>query len=73
MSSTFSVVTGLLGFLARYFPKIKKPRKSTAKRIVKPKYQNPEDPSQTWSGRGRNPKWVVALIQSGGNIKDCAI
>lgn len=47
--------------------------KSTAKRIVKPKYQNPEDPSQTWSGRGRNPKWVVALIQSGGNIKDCAI
>ena len=47
--------------------------KAATKRVVKPKYQNPDDPSQTWSGRGRNPKWVVALIEAGGNIEDCAI
>ena len=23
------------------------------------KYRNPTDPSQTWTGRGRRPNWVV--------------
>jgi DNA-binding protein H-NS len=26
-----------------------------------PKYRNPKDPSQTWTGRGRRPNWMVAL------------
>jgi DNA-binding protein H-NS len=26
-------------------------------RPVLPKYQNPNDPRQTWSGRGRHPYW----------------
>lgn len=26
-----------------------------------PKYVNPDNPSQTWSGRGRPPKWFVDL------------
>ena len=30
---------------------------------VAAKYANPEDPSQTWTGRGRKPRWVEALIQ----------
>lgn len=47
--------------------------KATTKRVVKPKYQNPDDPSQQWSGRGRKPKWVVALIEAGGDIENCAI
>lgn len=25
---------------------------------VAPKYADPRDPSRTWSGRGRTPKWV---------------
>lgn len=29
-------------------------------------YQNPDDPTQTWSGRGRRPKW---LSDSGTNIE----
>jgi DNA-binding protein H-NS len=29
-----------------------------------PKYRNPKDPSQTWTGRGRKPNW---LIEAGGN------
>ena len=28
------------------------------------KYRNPKDPSQTWTGRGRRPNWMV---EAGGN------
>lgn len=30
------------------------------------KYRNPKDPSQTWTGRGRKPNWIVA---AGGDIE----
>ena len=29
------------------------------------KYANPEDPSQTWTGKGRQPNWFRDLIASG--------
>ncbi|MBE0468101.1 MAG: H-NS histone family protein [Methyloprofundus sp.] len=32
-------------------------------RKAKQKYYNPADPSQTWSGRGRNPKWVDEYLK----------
>jgi DNA-binding protein H-NS len=32
---------------------------------VRPKYRNPEMPSETWSGRGRQPRWVDAQLRSG--------
>lgn len=32
---------------------------------VAPKYRNPTDPNQTWTGRGVSPKWIQALIDSG--------
>lgn len=38
-----------------------------------PKYVNPEDPSQTWTGRGRRPKWVEAALANGKSLKDLAI
>lgn len=40
---------------------------------VAPKYANPEDPSQTWSGRGRQPKWLSEAIASGKTAEDFAI
>ncbi len=46
---------------------------ASKKRTVAPKYQNPADPSQTWSGRGRKPGWVEELVASGGNLDDCLI
>ena len=30
---------------------------------VYPKYQNPQSPSQTWSGRGKTPRWLVAALE----------
>ncbi len=29
------------------------------------KYANPEDPSQTWTGKGRQPGWYRAAIAAG--------
>ncbi len=46
--------------------------KNTVKRIVKAKYKNPDN-DQTWSGRGRKPKWVVAYVENGGDLNDCTI
>ncbi len=43
------------------------------KRPVKPKYQNPNDASQTWTGRGRKPKWVIELLKSGMQLEDFVI
>ncbi len=32
---------------------------------VPPKYRNPADPEQTWTGRGVAPKWMQQLIAAG--------
>ena len=49
--------------------------KTAAKKRTKvaPKYQNPQDPKQKWTGRGRQPKWVVEAIASGKELDDLAI
>ena len=40
---------------------------------VLPKYRNPQIPSQTWSGRGKRPRWLVAAMKSGQTIDDFQI
>ena len=34
-------------------------------RTVAPKYRDPENPSQTWAGRGQAPKWLAAYENQG--------
>ena len=34
---------------------------------VQPKFRNPDNPSETWSGRGKMPRWLVLLVESGRN------
>ncbi|MFM2390462.1 MAG: hypothetical protein RLZZ437_2017 [Pseudomonadota bacterium] len=49
---------------------------STAPRKRAPataKYANPADASDTWSGRGRKPRWVEAALKSGKSLTDLAI
>ena len=38
-----------------------------------PKYAHPEDPTLTWTGRGRKPKWIVEALEAGKSIDDFAI
>jgi DNA-binding protein H-NS len=40
---------------------------------VHPKYRNPERPAETWSGRGKQPRWVGALLRKGKKINDLLI
>ena len=49
---------------------------ATAKRAGKPvaaKYRHPDEPSLTWSGRGRQPKWIAEFLAKGGKIETLAI
>ena len=32
------------------------------------KYRNPKDTSQTWTGRGRKPNWLVDAVKKGAKI-----
>jgi DNA-binding protein H-NS len=35
-----------------------------------PKFRNPDEPSQTWTGRGKQPRWLRAQLRSGRRIED---
>ena len=53
-----------------------KPKKVATKKATKkvlPKYANPKDKTQKWSGRGRKPLWVAAHIKKGGKMEDLFI
>ncbi len=47
---------------------LKKRRKPVA-----PKYANPANPDMTWSGRGRQPRWVSDALSEGRTLEDLAI
>ena len=40
---------------------------------VVPKFANPDDPSQVWSGRGKQPQWVTEKLASGLALEDLSI
>lgn len=51
-------------------------RKSTAGRKigkVAPKYRNPANASETWTGRGRQPRWMAAETAKGKQPEDFLI
>lgn len=37
------------------------------------KYRHPQDASQMWTGRGRQPKWVVEFLANGGTLEQLAV
>jgi DNA-binding protein H-NS len=40
---------------------------------VAPKYRNPENPAETWAGRGLKPRWLAAALKSGKKLDDFMI
>lgn len=42
-----------------------KSKRSTVGKKVAPKYRDPTNSAQTWTGRGRMPQWVQALHAAG--------
>lgn len=48
--------------------------KSTLKgSTVAPKYRNPENPADVWTGRGRQPAWFVAALKKRGVTKEALL
>lgn len=37
------------------------------------KYANPDNRSETWTGRGRKPNWLVERLKKGADLEDFAI
>jgi DNA-binding protein H-NS len=42
-------------------------------RKVAPKYRNPDNKNETWTGRGRQPRWVAAKLKAGKKLEDMKI
>jgi DNA-binding protein H-NS len=53
------------------FGTTRKTKRAGAK--VAPKYRNPANPTQTWSGRGKRPHWFNDALKAGKKEKDLAI
>lgn len=56
----------------------KKPKPAPKKRGPKlkksrPKYRNPEDPTQTWTGKGRRPQWYIDAVDAGKSDADLLV
>jgi hypothetical protein len=58
-------------------------RREEARRLVRrrggliegagPKYRNPENPAETWSGKGSRPAWVEAALAEGKSLESLEI
>ena len=40
---------------------------------VEPKYRNPNNPAETWAGRGQQPKWLAAETAKGRELNEFLI
>lgn len=47
-----------------------RPARRAGKARVATKYRNPDNPKQTWSGRGRKPKWVQDWLAAGKPLEE---
>jgi DNA-binding protein H-NS len=54
-------------------PSTNVPRERRKYPRVYPKYRNPNEPSETWSGRGKQPRWLTAALKTGHKIEEFVI
>jgi DNA-binding protein H-NS len=48
-------------------------RRTLAGGKIAPKYRNPDNPSETWAGRGLRPRWLAAALKAGKMLEHFAI
>jgi DNA-binding protein H-NS len=49
------------------------PRQGRKYPKVFPKYRNPNEPTETWSGRGKQPRWLTTALTTGHTIEEFVI
>lgn len=59
--------------LARGRKTAPKTKEENAVKRVAPKYRNPLNAEETWTGRGRQPRWVQEKISRGITLEDMRI
>jgi DNA-binding protein H-NS len=59
-----------MGFSLSELTGVPKMRKRTS---PKAKYANPANASETWSGRGRQPRWYAAALKGGKSPSDLSL
>lgn len=50
----------------------KRLKKSTRKAVI-PRYRNKTNDDETWTGRGKQPRWLVAELDKGARLEDFLI
>lgn len=48
-------------------------RKKTSRKSVEPRYRSKANPTDTWTGRGKQPRWLVAELEKGAKLEDFLI
>ncbi|AMW77642.1 DNA-binding protein [Acinetobacter sp. TGL-Y2] len=48
-------------------------RKKTTRKAVEPRYRNKSNSAETWTGRGKQPRWLVAQLDKGAKLEDFLI
>ena len=48
-------------------------RKKTTRKAVEPRYRNKNNAEETWTGRGKQPRWLVAELEKGAKLEDFLI
>ena len=48
-------------------------RKKTTRKAVEPRYRNKNNTEETWTGRGKQPRWLVAELEKGAKLEDFLI
>jgi DNA-binding protein H-NS len=48
-------------------------RKPTTRKPVEPRYRNPANADETWTGRGKQPRWLAAKVAEGAQLADFLI
>ncbi|PAL93462.1 DNA-binding protein, partial [Acinetobacter baumannii] len=48
-------------------------KKKKTRKSVEPKYRNKLNSDETWTGRGKPPRWLVAQLEKGAKLNDFLI
>ncbi len=43
------------------------------KKHYAPKFQNPDDPAETWTGQGKRPNWLKAQLAKGRSLDEMKV
>ena len=66
-------LAGSIGMTPEELLRHGKGRGPAAAAPVAAKYRHPDDPSLTWSGRGKRPTWVNDALAGGKTLEDLAV